>query len=38
MLLTDTMTLASSVQHHELLSHCSLPIWDGCHDHVANLA
>lgn len=37
MLPTDTVAPACSVQHHELLSHRSLPVWDGCDDHAENL-
>lgn len=36
--LPDVMTFARSVQHHELLGHCSLPVGDGCDDHAENLA
>lgn len=38
MLLTASVTFVSSVQHHELLSHRSLPVWDGGYDHAENLA
>lgn len=38
MMLTDAVTFAHSVQHHELLSHRSLLVWDGCNDHAENLA
>lgn len=38
MLSTDAVTFACSVQHHELLSHRSLPLWDGCDDYAENLA
>lgn len=36
-LLADIMARSCSVQHHELLSHRSLPLWDGCDDHAENL-
>lgn len=37
-MLTNAVTFACSVQHHELLSHRSLPVRDGGYDHAQNLA
>lgn len=25
-------------QYHELLGHCAVPVWNGCHDHAENSA